>query len=208
MGSRRGDELIPAVVVLTGGIGTGKSTVARLLAARGADVIEADRLGHAVLEPGGAAFGPVAERWPSVVVDGRIDRGALGRIVFAEPGALSELEAMTHPEISRLIHRRIDDSDASVVVVEIPIPARWLDPAWPRVVVDVDDLARRSRLAGRGMEAADIEARMAAQPSRAEWRALADEVVANDGDLTDLEAAVDHLWSRLGESPEGASPPG
>lgn len=157
-------------------------------------MIDADRLGHDVLAPGGAAAGHVADRWPSAVVAGQIDRRALGRIVFGDPRALAELEAMTHPEIRRLIGLRIEASSSEVVVVEIPIPARWLDPAWRRIVVDVDDAVRRSRLLDRGMTADEIEQRMLAQPSREQWRDLADNLVANDGDLSALERAVDRIW--------------
>ena len=97
--------LAQARVVLCGGIGSGKSTVGTLLAARGAFVIDADEVGHRVLEPGGRAFDPVAGRWPSVVVDNAIDRGALGRIVFDDAAQLAELEAITT--------RRFDQTSSS-----------------------------------------------------------------------------------------------
>ncbi len=181
--------------------------MARLLGERGAEIIDADRLGHAVLAPGGVAADQVADRWPSVVVDGQIDRRALGRIVFADPAALAALEAMTHPEIRRLIGLRIETSDSEVVVVEIPIPARWLDPTWRRVVVDVDDAIRLSRLLDRGMTSEEIEQRMAVQPSRDEWQALADDLVANDGDLHELGRAVDRIWAGIEDPPVRNEPP-
>lgn len=168
-----------------------------MLAARGADVIEADRLGHAVLAPGGAAFAHVAGRWPEVVVDGQIDRRALGRIVFADPDLLAELEAMTHPAIRDLLVQRLEASTAGVVAIEIPMRADWLDPSWPVLVVDVPDGLRRARLSGRGMDEDEIDARIAAQPDRDEWRAGATWVVANGGDLADLAAEVDEVWREV-----------
>lgn len=197
MGRHRGDGLIRSIVVLTGGIGTGKSTVARILEGLGAEVVEADRLGHEVLESGGPAFAAVAERWPGVVEDGRIDRRALGRVVFADRAALRELEGLTHPEIRRLLLDRIASSEAEIVVVEIPIPAAWLDPGWPRIVVDVDESIRRARLMDRGMTSEEIESRMAAQPSRAEWQDLADHLVVNEGDHPALVREVKEAWERI-----------
>lgn len=205
MGCRRGDELIRPIVVLTGGIGTGKSTVGRILEELGADVVEADLLGHAVLERGGSAFSAVAARWPEAVEDGRINRRVLGQVVFSDRDALRELERLTHPGIRELLLERIESSDAAILVVEVPIPAAWLDPSWPRIVVDVDDATRRARLLDRGMTSEEIESRLAAQPSRTEWRDLADHIIVNDGDRSALVGEVGKLWERLHRtvSPEG-----
>ncbi len=164
---------------------------------RGADVIEADRLGHAVLTPDGAAFAQVAERWPEVVVDGAVDRRALGRIVFTDAVQLAELESFTHPAIRDLLAARLRESTSDVVVLEIPIRAAWLDPAWPVLVVDVDDAVRRSRLRDRGMEDDEIDARIASQPSRDAWREGATWVVRNDGGLAELAEAIDDVWRAL-----------
>lgn len=150
-----------------------------------------------MLAPEGAAFRPVAERWPDVVVDGQIDRRALGRIVFADPTELAELEAFTHPAIRDLLATRLDATDAEVVVVELPIRATWIDADWPVLVVDVDDGVRRSRLLERGMDEDEIDARVAVQPSREEWRDGATWVIANDGGLADLAEDVDAIWHRL-----------
>lgn len=171
--------------------------MAGILAVRGADVIDADQLGHAVLAPGGAAFADVVARWPDVVAGGEIDRRALGRIVFSDAAQLAELEALTHPAIRDLLATRLDESESDVVVVEIPIRAPWLDPSWPVLVVDVDDDVRWSRLRARGMADDEIEGRIAAQPTREEWREHATWVVRNDGGLADLSEEVGRVWREL-----------
>ncbi|MEX1288633.1 MAG: dephospho-CoA kinase [Acidimicrobiia bacterium] len=186
----------PLRVVLTGGIGTGKSTVAALLASAGATVVDADRIGHEVLEPGGTAFEPVTERWPHVVVDGRIDRRALGRIVFGDPDQLAELEALTHPAIRAAALERLADIDG-LAVLEVPIPVRWAPEEWPVVVVDAPDEVRVARLSDRGLDDDEITQRMAAQPARDEWLAMADHVVDNSGGRDVLQREVDRLLTDL-----------
>ncbi len=191
------------LVLLSGGIGAGKSEVGRRLGARGADVIDADRVGHEVLEPGGDAFASVAARWPQVVAAGRIDRAALGRIVFADPAELAALEAMTHPAIAARIAARVASSGRRVVVVELPLTVDLFGPGWVRVVVDAPEHVRRRRLAARGMAPADVDARLAAQPDRDEWLAAADYVVDNSGERDALEDEVDRLWEWLAAPPAG-----
>lgn len=179
---------MPRVIVM-GGIGTGKSTVTQLLRGHGYLVIEADRIGHAVLEPGGAAFEAVAERWPGVVIDGRIDRSRLGAIVFADLAKLRQLEALTHPHIQRIILERAGVADD--VAVELPLPPGFLGPGWVSLYVDADPTVRRTRLLARGMAAEDMDLRMAAQPDRETWLADADHVIRNDGSLESLARQVD-----------------
>ena len=101
------------LLVLSGGIGSGKSTVGRRLAERGMAVIDADEVGHRVLEPDGAAFDEVAQRWPEVVSEDSIDRTALGRVVFGDAAQLRELEAITHPAIRAEIESRPDAVSAA-----------------------------------------------------------------------------------------------
>ena len=185
-------------IVLSGGIGAGKTSAAELLAVRGIPVIHADSIGHQVLEPEGEAFAAVAAQWPGVLVDGRIDRGKLAAIVFQDSAALARLESMTHPPIvARIINLVAAETDADLVVVEIPLLLPLLGDGWTRVVVDAPVAVRRQRLLDRGMGQADVEARMASQPSADEWRAAADHVIENGGTRLQLEAAIDELLRGL-----------
>ena len=184
-------------LILSGGIGSGKSAVAELLAERGAEVIEADSVGHAILEPGGDVFRDVAELWPQVVENGRIDRRKLGRIVFADEAQLRRLEAITHPAIRARIAEAVTSSTAAVIVVELPILTDMLGPGWRRVIVDAPDAVRRGRLRARGLDESEIARRMAAQPTRESWLAAADELLDNGGDLALLRRQVDALVGRL-----------
>ncbi len=198
------EETGSRLVLLSGGIGAGKSEVGRRLAALGADVVDADLVGHQVLEPGGEAHGAVTARWPAVVVGGRVDRAALGRIVFGDPAQLAELEAITHPAIAARIAARVAGSNRGLVVVELPLAVDLFGAGWDRVVVDAPADVRRRRLVERGMSEEDVAARMAAQPSREEWLAGADYVVDNSGDPADLDEEVAKLWAWLGGPPAAA----
>lgn len=184
--------------MLGGGIGAGKSEVADFLAGQGALVVVADRLGHDILEPGGAAFDDVARRWPGVVVGGRIDRSKLAAIVFSEPSELAELEAMTHPHIVAAIAERAA-AGSGTVVVEVPVMLR-LDGDWVRVFVDAGEQLRIDRATARSGDRDDVRRRAAAQADRDEWLAWADEVITNDGTTDDLKEAVDRLWERLDQA--------
>ena len=174
--------------LLTGGIGSGKSEVRKLLAERGIRTIDADAIGHAVLAH--EALGPVAARWPQVVFEGQIDRKALGRIVFADPEELAELEAITHPFIFGSIESELEGFSAPVVV-EMPLIESGL--GWPLIVVDATDEVRIQRVTERGMTQEDVQRRIAAQPARAEWLGSADVVVPNHKGLEDLVGVVQHL---------------
>jgi len=179
---------------LGGGIGSGKSTAAALLAALGATVLSADRAAHTVLEPEGEAADAVAERWPEVLAEGRIDRSALAALVFADPAARTDLEAITHPAIARLLAVQVAEAAGEVILVELPLPIALLGPGWPWVVVDAPDELRLERLIARGMEAGDALRRMAAQPSRADWLARADLVVDNGAGLGHLDGECRRAW--------------
>ena len=184
-----------ARALLGGGIGSGKSTVAALFASWGAAVLSADRAARAVLEPGTAATAAVALRWPEVMVGNRIDRGALAGIVFSDAAARRELEAITHPAIGRLLAGQAADEEAGVLLVEMPLPIDLLGPGWPWVVVDAPDEVRLARLVARGLTAEDASRRMAAQPSREQWRQRADLVVDNGAGLDHLEAECRRAWT-------------
>ena len=162
----------------------------------GAVMIEADRVGHEVLAPGAPAWGAVAKQWPSVVTaDGEIDRAALGRIVFADPGELALLESYTHPAISRAITERAGAIDGPVVV-EVPIVLS-LDGDWTVVFVDASLDTRLDRAQSRGMERVDAMRRARQQPDHETWLALADYVVENDGDLVALHERASEVWREI-----------
>lgn len=184
----------PIRIVVMGGIGAGKSTVGSLLGELGARVIDADRVGHEVLEPGGAAFPAVAERWPQVVIGGRIDRAVLASIVFSDLDQLAELEAITHPAIGRTIEARAAAAGERPVVVELPLMRRMLGAGWIWVVVDAPDEMRLARAVARGGDPEDVQRRMAAQPGRAEWLEGADHIITNDGDRDSLISRVRVVW--------------
>ena len=175
--------------VLCGGIGAGKSYVAALFQASGVDMIEADAVGHQVLASGGACFDQVSGQWPKVVVDGEIDRKALGAIVFQDSEQLEILESITHPAIAVEIGRKIAVSEAKLVGIERPFLDGLVGADLPVVLVDAPTELRLERLISRGMNTEDILARMAAQPSREEWLAGADFVIDNDRGA-DLEEQV------------------
>jgi len=184
------------VWVVTGGIGSGKSTITETLGELGAKIIDADRLGHDILEPDGPAFHSVAEHWPSVVEHGRVDRSRLGRIVFSDPEALRELEAITHPAIAAEIARSTADAGDVTVVVEVSVPKDIVGAGWLRTIVaDLEDDVRRERLVARGMNDDDIERRMAAQPSRDGWRARGRWIVSTAGSRDEVAERVRTLWS-------------
>ncbi len=187
----------PVKALVSGGIGSGKSAVARMLAMLGAHVIDADAIGHEMLA--GVCHDEVALRWPGVVRDGRIDRAALADIVFAKPAELAALEAITHPAIAARIAEEVERTNAPVVVVEMPLLKNLMGEGWLRIVVDAGEAVRVRRLLERGMQPEDIRARMMVQPNRRAWLAAADVVVGNDGSLADLESEVAAVWRRLTE---------
>lgn len=194
---------MPVHAILSGGIGSGKTTAASVFSDLGAHVISADHAGHQVLEPGGAAHDDVAATWPEVVSeDGHIDRPALAVVVFGDPAALALLESFTHPAIAAVVEREIAEleGDPPLVLVEVPLLISIVGEGWPRIVVDAPDETRRARLRARDMDDADIERRMAAQPGRAEWLASADHVLDNGGDLATLAGEVERVWKALLDS--------
>lgn len=170
--------------------------VRELLADRGIATIDADSIGHSVIAPDGPAFPEVVARWPSVVVEGQIDRAALAAIVFGDEEELAALESITHPLIFDNINRWVEGND-SLVVAEVPIAHHELGPEWRRMVVDCTDRVRLERAIERGMSQDDALARMRAQPSRAEWLATADVVVPNHSTARELRSTVARLIPKL-----------
>jgi dephospho-CoA kinase len=183
--------------VITGGIGSGKSTVLNALAELGWAVIEADVVGHDVLtDPEVTAA--IAVRWPTVVVGGQVSRSGLAGIVFGDRDELSALEEITHPLIVGRVERWIESSSGQVAI-EVPV-LKVRRTGWgPLVVVDAPLIVRKQRALQRGMAVADVEARMATQPADYELLAAADFVIGNHGTVEDLEAAVRKFdaWARL-----------
>ncbi|MDP9221720.1 MAG: dephospho-CoA kinase [Actinomycetota bacterium] len=194
-------------VGLTGGIGSGKSTVARRLATLGALVIDSDVLAREVVEPGTPGLAAIRVAFgPDVIKrDGSLDRPALGRIVFADRGRLDELNAIVHPLVRERAAAIMHEAGPSAVVVQdVPllVETDYTGSFDLVVVVDAPDDARIARLAAeRGMTAEDVRARMGAQASREERLAAADVVLDNSGSREDLLAQVDRLWQELSEGP-------
>lgn len=188
------------VIGLTGGIGAGKSTVAEMLAARGAVVVDADRIAREVVEPGRPAFDAIVARFGGSVVarDGTLDRPTLAALVFGDDKARRDLEDITHPAIQTEMARQMLDHAGTdrVVVLDIPLLKEKREPMAGVIVVDVPEEVAVARLVGqRGFVEADARTRIAAQISREARRALADVVIDNSGDRTHLEAEVDRAWA-------------
>lgn len=190
-------------VGLTGGIGSGKSTVSSLLAQHGAVVIDYDRLARDVVEPGSPALDLIAERFGAGVIaaDGSLDRPALGALVFADPEALSDLNGITHPAIRSLGHDRESAAGPDAVVVhDNPLLVEMGAAAACDVVVVVDvpvEVQVRRLTTLRGMTEADARARIAAQASREERTGAADLVIDNTGPQDELASIVGGLWDEL-----------
>ena len=191
------------VVGLTGGIGTGKSTVAAMLGELGAFVIDCDGLGRQVIEPGGRAYAGVIERFGREIVrdDGHIDRGALAAIVFRDESQLVALNAISHPAIDAEIADRIAAAPADTIVVldmavlvETDLGAGQYDTV---VVVEAPLDVRMERLARRGMTEDDVRARIGSQATDEQRRAVADFVGDNSVDIDSLRREVARLWSML-----------
>ncbi len=187
----------PRRVIVSGGIGSGKTTVLGILAQLGAVVIEADRIGHEILAPGGAAFEPVAERWPAVVVDGRIDRGRLAAIVFNDSEELRALERISHPLIAAEIAKRVAEVGDLDVVLGLPVAGGYVGEGWTRIAVTAPQEVRLRRAIARGMDESDVADRMAAQERYSGWLQGGDITIENTGNLAQLEARVKEVWEQL-----------
>ncbi len=190
------------MVGLTGGIGAGKSTVAELLARRGAVVIDADAIAREVVEPGMPALAALVERFgPDVVdADGRLDRAALAAKAFVNDEERKALEGITHPAIGAAFLQRIADAPAgSVIVHDIPLltEAKRQGDYAAVIVVEAPLDVRLDRLEVRGVPRDDARRRIALQATDEERRAVATWVVDNAGDVEALDAQLDEIWSAL-----------
>ncbi len=193
------------VIGLTGGIGSGKSTVAQFLAELGAVILDADKVGH-------EAFKPDTEAWHDVVATfgrqiltptGEVDRKKLGEIVFNQPEALSRLNQIMHPRMYDMMKARIEEyrqQGVDVVVLEaaVLIEANWtslVDEVWVTVAPEAMVLERLKKQ--RGLDEEQTSARIRSQLSSEERVEHADVVIKNDGDLEEVKAKVKELWARL-----------
>ena len=188
------------LIGLTGGIGSGKSTVSSLLSKRGAVIIDADAIVRELQAPGQPLLEVLAERFGSNIIDsnGALDRAQLASIAFSDPDALKDLNKIVHPAVATEMDRRLQEQRTTdnVVILDIPLlvenPRKGLCGV---IVVDIDpELAVQRLVEFRSMAEDDARSRIAKQASREERRAIADIVIDNSGDLENLENQVDVVW--------------
>ena len=201
------------LVGLTGGIGSGKSTVAALLRQKGATVVDADEVARAVVEPGEPALAKLVERFGDGVLDadGRLDRPKLAAVAFADEDGRTALGEITWPAIGEEFERRIREApDDAIVVCDVPLlvesKAAAARPYIAVLVVEAPLDLRLDRLELRGVPRDDAQRRIAAQATDEERRAVATHVLDNRGDLESLSRQVDDVWADLltREAPEPA----
>ncbi|WP_375504926.1 dephospho-CoA kinase [uncultured Jatrophihabitans sp.] len=188
---------------LTGGVGSGKSTVAALLAERGAVIIDADAIAREVVAKGTPGLAAVIEAFGTQVLTatGELDRPAMASIVFTDEDKLAALNAIVHPLVGARVAELLAGTGADDIVVnDVPLlvetnpQAEGFDLV---IVVEASLSTRLERLASRGMAEQDARGRMARQASDEQRRAAADVVIDNDGSLDDLRAEVDRAWARV-----------
>lgn len=185
---------------LTGGIGSGKTAVGRLLVEHGAVLVDADVLAREVVAPGTDGLRQVVAEFGDEVLspDGTLDRARLAALVFADSAALARLNAIVHPLVGRRSAEIVGGlPEQAIVVHDVPLLVEnSLAPAYDLVVVvEAPEEVRVARLVGqRGLTEVDARARIAAQATDEQRRAVADVVVVNDGSLAALEATVDGVW--------------
>lgn len=194
------------LVGLTGGIGSGKSTVAELLVARGAVLIDSDAIVRDIQQPGSPVLAALAERFGDDIITpaGALDRQALADRVFVDPAAVKALNKIVHPAVGVETARRVKDHVGSdvVVVIDIPLLDEPRDYLQATIVVDVPVDVQVERLVRyRGFAEADAQARIARQVTRERRLELATFVIDNSGDPGDLVAQVDRVWDAIAELP-------
>lgn len=190
-------------VGLTGGIGSGKSTVSALLASHGAVIIDYDQLARDVVEPGSPALAAIAERFgPGVIAaDGALDRPALGAVVFADADARKDLEGITHPAIRDLaVQRQVAAGDDAIVIHDNPLLVEMGAAAYCEVVIVVDvpvEVQVERLVSTRGMSEDEALARITTQAPREARTGAADLVIDNTGPIDELDSIVGGIWDEL-----------
>lgn len=193
-------------VGLTGGIGSGKSTVAAMFARKGAIVVNADEIARRIVEPGSPVLARLAEEFGSdiVVEDGSLNRTLLAERAFATERNTRHLNEITHPAIRELAEKELEQGEigGSLVVYEMPLLVETGQVSLVDlvVVVDVPQEVQVERAVARGLTAEDVQARMARQASREQRLEAADHVIANDQSLERTQAQVDALWHEWARS--------
>ena len=189
-------------VGLSGGIGSGKSTVARIFSDLGAVVIDADAISREVLEPGQIGYENTILTFGESVLSesGSIDRKKLAEVVFQNPMELAKLEAIIHPAvIAKVAQIRESLPATSVVVYDTPLLVeKGLESQFDKVIIVLaDELSRKDRLVSRGLELPDIEARISSQATDAQRVGVADYIIYNNGTLSELQDNVSKVWHQL-----------
>jgi dephospho-CoA kinase len=186
------------LVALTGGIGSGKSLAGEYLAALGAIVVDSDQLARAVVERGTPAFDEIVARFgDEILKDGKLDRSKLGELVFSNPSARAELEAITHPRIREALDEIVASCEPDDVIVnQIPllVETGGKDRFDYIVSITAPLELRRERCTARGMKSYEFEKRVAAQASDEERAAISNHVIDNTGDADALLRAIEELW--------------
>jgi dephospho-CoA kinase len=187
---------------LTGGIGSGKSTVASMLAAKGAVIIDADQISREIVEPGQPALEEIVAVFGAGVLrpDGSLDRGELARVAFADKAMTKRLNAIMHPRISAESAARIASAPpGSVVIYDMPllVETGQASAVGRVVVVDVPVSLQRERAIARGLEPTDVDRRIEVQATREQRLAVASDVIDNSGTLERTQEQVDALWQSL-----------
>jgi dephospho-CoA kinase len=202
--------LRPVAIGLTGGIGSGKSTVAGLLVAQGACLVDTDAIARALTLPGGAAMPAVTDAFGAgaVAADGALDRAFMRQLVFQDPAAKLRLEAILHPMIGAEARRQANEAGDRPVVFDVPLlteSSHWRARVQRVLVVDCSEDTQAARVAARpGWDEAAARRVIAQQAPRSRRRAIADAVIHNDGlSLDELQVAVRALWQQwLGSAVE------
>lgn len=193
------------LIGLTGGIGSGKTTVSSALKERGANVVDADAIVHELQQSGTDVFNEMVAEFGSDIVgpDGELDRQKVASIVFTHPDALAALNAIVHPRVGAEIARRLDEAAerGDTVILDVPLLVEsGRDDLAALIVVDLDpDIAVERLVQFRGFSEADARARIARQASRQDRLEKADFVVDNHGTLEELHRRIDELWQWIEE---------